>query len=210
MRLVDAGNLVQATDATGLVVITQLDPIAVLFTLPQDELAAVAAGAGATASSRSRLYARDGTQKLGARASSRCIDNQINQQTATLRLKATCRTRSARCGRTQFVKARLLARDAHGRARRPAVAIQRGPQGTFVYVVGAGQDGAACSRSRSRSIEGDDAIVAKGLAGGEQVVVEGQSQLRPGGKVRRATAAKRQARATARGATRAAPRGATP
>jgi multidrug efflux system membrane fusion protein len=181
VRLVDQGNLVHAADATGIVVVTQMDPIAVLFTLPQDNLAEVAK-AEAAGPVPVEARSRDGAQLLGA-GQLELIDNQINQTTATIRLKAIFPNPGRTLWPNQFVKTRLRLAVRKGALVVPAAAVQRGPQGTFVYVVG--DDGA---RAELRAvtierIEGEDAIVAKGLVPGDKVVREGQSQLRPGAAV---------------------------
>ena len=186
VRQVDQGNIVHPSDASGIVVVTQIDPIAVLFTLPQDDLPRLArAKAKGTVSVEAR--SRDGEQPL-AKGELALIDNQINQSTATLRGKAVFANPDHTLWPNQFVKTRILVDERRGAVVVPAVAIQRGPKGTFVYVVagGAGSgvgDMAAERAVKVDSIEGADAIVSEGLQAGEQVVIEGQSQLRPGAKV---------------------------
>jgi len=180
VRLVDAGNLVRANDATGLVVITQVDPAAVLFTIPQDRLPAVAA-ASARGDVEVEVWNRDGSQKL-ATGKLAVLDNQINQTTSTLRLKALVPNPERALWPNAFVKAKMLVETKRGAMLVPAVAVQRGPQGTFVYVVG--PDKTAQLRPVTVGlITANKAVIEKGLGGGEQVVVEGQNQLRPGGKV---------------------------
>lgn len=180
VRLVDAGNLVKANDATGLVVITQVDPAAVLFTIPQDRLPAIAA-ASAKGDVEVEVWNRDGSQKL-ATGKLAVLDNQINQTTSTLRLKAIVPNPDRALWPNAFVKAKMLVETKRSAMLVPAVAIQRGPQGTFVYVVG--PDKAAQLKPVTVGlITASKAVVEKGLVGGERVVVEGQNQLRPGGKV---------------------------
>jgi membrane fusion protein, multidrug efflux system len=180
VRQVDPGNLVHASDANGIVVVTQLDPIAVLFTLPEDDLPRVAPAQAAAPLTVDAL-SRDGTQTL-ATGKLELVDNQINQSTATIRLKAIFPNPQHTLWPNQFVKARLRLDVHKGALVIPAVAIQRGPQGVFVYVVGA--DDKAQSRPVTLDVlVGDEAIMAKGLQVGDQVVIEGQSQLRPGSKV---------------------------
>lgn len=180
VRLIDAGNIVKASDPNGLVVITAIDPASVMFTIPQDKLPAVAA-----AMQRGEvpvdIYNRDGTQKL-ATGKVAVLDNQINQSTATLRLKASVPNPTRTLWPNAFVKARMLVETREGALVVPAVAVQRGPQGTFVYVVG--EDKTAQMKPVTVGmIAGEVALIEKGLDGGEQVVVEGQGQLRPGGRV---------------------------
>ncbi len=180
VRLVDPGNFVQPTDATGLVVVTQLDPIAVFFTLPEDDLTpineAMAAGElGVDAVSR------DGDKPLGT-GNLTVIDNEINQQTATLKLKAVFDNPKHLLWPNQFVKARLQLATRRGALVVPAAVVQHGPQGTFAYVVKS--DSTVEARVIAlTAIQGDVAVIASGLQAGEQVVVDGQAQLRPGAKV---------------------------
>jgi multidrug efflux system membrane fusion protein len=179
VRLVDPGNIVHAADTTGIVVVTQMDPIAVLFTLPQDDLPDVAkqqAAGPLPVEARSR----DGAQLLGT-GQLELIDNQINQGTATMRLKAIFPNPDRALWPNQFVKARMRLMVRKGALVIPAVAVQRGPQGAFVYV--ADGDKAELRNVAVERIEGEDALIAQGLTAGEKVVREGQSQLRPGAKV---------------------------
>ncbi len=123
---------------------------------------------------------RDGAQLLGS-GQLELIDNQINQGTATMRLKAIFPNPYRALWPNQFVKARLRLTVRKGALVIPAVAVQRGPQGTFVYVA---KSGVAEVRTVGvERIEGEDALIAKGLAAGEKVVREGQNQLRPGAKL---------------------------
>ena len=180
VRLVDPGNFVQPTDTTGLVVVTQLDPIAVFFTLPEDDLTpineAMAAGElGVDALSR------DGDKPLG-RGKLTVIDNEINQATATLKLKAVFDNPTHLLWPNQFVKARLQLSTRKNALVVPAAVVQHGPQGTFAYVVKA--DNTVEARPVTlAATQGDLAVIGTGLTAGEQVVVDGQAQLRPGSKV---------------------------
>ena len=180
VRIVDPGNLVRASDANGLVVITQLDPISVLFSLPQDELPRVMQELqrGPIAV---EAWSRDGAQKLST-GQLALVDNQINAATATLRLKAVFPNPQRLLWPNQFVKARLLLTTRKDALVVPATVPQRGPDGMFAYVIQ--QDQTVQPRSiEVEHMEGDIAIVGKGLIEGEQVVVDGQNQLRAGSKV---------------------------
>jgi multidrug efflux system membrane fusion protein len=180
VRQVDPGNLVHVSDANGIVVVTQLDPIAVLFTLAQDDLPRVSKQLAA-GEVPVDAFSRDGMQRLGE-GKLAVIDNQVNAQTATIRLKATFPNPTRALWPNAFVKARLLLETKKGVLVVPATAVQRGPQGTFAYVVE--PDNTVTSRTvEVESTEGDKAIIAKGLVPGEQVVTDGQNQLRPGAKV---------------------------
>ena len=180
VRQVDAGNLVHTTDANGIVVITAVDPAAVFFTLPEDRLSDIS-GAQGRGDVQVEVWNRDGTQKLGE-GKLAVLDNQINQSTATLRLKALVPNDKRTLWPNEFVKARILVEQRKGALVVPAVAVQQGPQGSFVYVVGPDQT-AQLKPVTVALVTGDQAIIDKGLTGGEQVVTEGQNQLRPGGKV---------------------------
>ena len=180
VRIVDPGNLVRAADATGLVVLTQLDPIAVIFSLPQDELPRVmqqlAAGQLPV-----EAWSRDGAQKL-ATGRLALIDNQINAATATLRLKAVFPNPQRQLWPNQFVKARLLLTTRKDALVVPATVPQRGPEGTYAYVIQ--PDETVQPRPIEVEItEGDLAVISRGLAEGEKVVADGQSQLRAGSKI---------------------------
>jgi membrane fusion protein, multidrug efflux system len=180
IRLVDPGNLVHAADATGIVVITQLDPIAVIFTLPQDDLPRVSE-AMAKGELTVDALSRDGGTKLGT-GKVLLIDNQINQTTATIRLKAVFPNPSNALWPNQFVKARLLLTTRTGAIVIPTAAIQRGPKGTFVYVVG--DDSIVSVRPVVIEVtQGDQTVLTSGVKPGERVVVDGQNQIRPGSKV---------------------------
>jgi membrane fusion protein, multidrug efflux system len=180
VRLVDPGNIVHAADAAGIVVVTQMEPIAVLFTLPQDDLPEVAKQQRAEGPLQIVAQNRDGSQALGT-GTLELIDNQINQGTATMRLKAIFPNTDRALWPNQFVKARLRLTVRKGALVIPAVALQRGPQGAFVYV--ANGDKADVRPIVVDRIEGEDALIGKGLQPGDKVVREGQAQLRPGAKL---------------------------
>jgi membrane fusion protein, multidrug efflux system len=180
VRQVDPGNLVRPTDANGIVVLAQIDPIAVIFTLPQDDLPRVAREM-ATRSLTIDAFSRDGTTKLGS-GEVTVIDNQVNAQTATIRIKAVVPNPDRVLWPNLFVKARLLLTTRKDVTVIPAVAVQRGPQGTFVYVVTPDQK-AAPKNVEVDAIEGEICILRSGLTVKDVVVTEGQSQLRPGSSV---------------------------
>jgi multidrug efflux system membrane fusion protein len=179
VRQVDPGNIVHAADATGVVIVTQLDPIAVFFTLPQDDLPRVAP-AQAKAPLIVEALGRDDDETL-ATGKLEVIDNQINTATATIRCKAVFANPQHTLWPNQFVKARLQLSVRKGAIVVPAVAVQRGPQGTFVYV--AADDKADMRPVTVDVLQGDQALIGKGLDAGDAVVIEGQSQLRPGAKI---------------------------
>ncbi|RYE94241.1 MAG: efflux RND transporter periplasmic adaptor subunit, partial [Myxococcales bacterium] len=133
VRLIDPGNLVRSSDATGIVIVTQLDPIAVLFSLPQDDLVRIqrqlAAGPVTT-----EAYARDGQTRL-ATGKLALVDNQVIAQTGTVRLKALFANPERLLWPNAIVKARLTLEVKKDALVVPAAAIQRGPNGTFLYIV---------------------------------------------------------------------------
>jgi multidrug efflux system membrane fusion protein len=180
VRLVDPGNMVHPSEAAGIVVVTQIDPIAVLFTLPQDELPRVRQ-AMAEGKPAVDALSRDGSAVL-ATGILEVIDNQINATTATIRLKAIFPNPDRGLWPNQFVKARLhigLHKDA---LVVPAVAVQRGPAGAFAYVVG--EDKTVTARPvEVESTDTESAIIRSGLTPDETVVTEGQFQLKPGALV---------------------------
>ncbi len=190
VRLIDPGNIVHASDTTGIVVLTQLNPMSVVFTLPQDDLPRIAAsfsaagGPVAAAAGKGldvEAYSRDGLKRLGT-GKLTLIDNEINQTTATIRLRAVFDNPDSALWPNAFVKARLLLMMQKDAILIPAAAVQRGPQGTFVYVVG--DDNTAAMRPiEVASIQGDTAAIDKGVSAGERVVTDGQNQLKPGSKV---------------------------
>jgi len=181
LRKVDAGNLVHASDTTGLAVVTQLQPIDVVFTLPEDELptlmAKVRAGEKLSVDALDRL----GTTKL-ASGTLLTVDNTIDPATGTVRLKAEFPNENDALFPNQFVNARLELDVRHGVTIVPDASVQRGTQGTFVWVVK--DDQTVEMRPVKLGVtEGPDAAVESGVAAGEKVVVEGAEQLRPGAKV---------------------------
>jgi multidrug efflux system membrane fusion protein len=178
VRLIDAGNVVHAADVnSAIVVVTALNPAAVYMTAPEDELPRVSA-AMKRGDVRCEAWSRDGAKLLGV-GTLAVVDNQINQSTATLKLKALVPNADNALWPQQFVKARVLLDVQKGALVMPAAAVQRGPKGTFVYVVGGDQQ--AQSRDINVAfISGADAVIASGVSAGEKVVVEGSNQLRPG------------------------------
>ncbi len=187
IRQVDPGNVIHAADPTGIVVITQLDPIAIIFTLPQDDLPKVAkellkGGLPVEA------YSRDGEVKLGASGVLQLIDNQINQTTSTMRLKAIFPNPQHSLWPNQFVKTRLILTTRKKALVVPSTVVQRGPKGVFAYVIKEDQT-VDVKPIEVELTQGDLTLIRSGLTVGEQVVVDGQNQLRPGSKVQARPAA---------------------
>jgi multidrug efflux system membrane fusion protein len=180
IRLVDQGNIVHATDATGLVVVTQLQPISVVFTLPESELASVQS---ALKSGPVRIFAmdRDNDEQL-AEGTIAVLDNQIAQTTGTLRIKGTFPNTDGALWPGEFLNIRLLTRTAPNVVTVPSSALQRGPHGYYAYVVK--PDSTVETRSlKVGQISDGVAIVKKGMAAGDKVVTAGQYRLQPGARV---------------------------
>jgi len=180
LRQVDPGNLVRATDATGLFVITPVAPINVVFAIPGDQIQPVLAQfrAGKLAV---EAFDRDMRQKL-ALGSLAAIDNQVDPATGTVKLKALFDNKDGQLFPNQFVNARLRMESLKNAVLVPTVAVQRGAQGAFVYVVKA--DATADLRPVTvQGTEGDVTALSKGVEPGESVVIEGLEKLRPGAKV---------------------------
>jgi multidrug efflux system membrane fusion protein len=181
LRLVDPGNIVHATDTNGLVVITQLQPISVVFSIPEDNLPKILARLKAGARLPVEAYDRDMKERLTT-GSLLTVDNQIDPTTGTVRLKALFQNKGNELFPNQFVNARLLVDTLHNVIVVPAAAIQRGPQGTFVFIVK--EDRTAGVRPVSvGETQGGESAVMKGLSAGELVVVEGAERLHEGAKV---------------------------
>ena len=180
IRLVDQGNIVRASDSQGIVVVTSLDPITVVFPVPQDAVPSIVL-AKAQGTLPVTVTARDGTEPL-ARGELLVVDNQIDPQTSMVKLKAQLPNPSHVLWPGAFVRARLELSLKKGVSVVPEGAVQHGPEGTFVYVV-AGGDKVEMRAVTTEPGDGDWVIVTKGLALGERVVTDGQSQLRVGAKV---------------------------
>ncbi len=181
LRLVDPGNIVHATDANGLLVITQLQPIAVIFTLPQDQLPEVYQKLRSGAKLPVDAYDRDDTTKI-ASGTLLTIDNQIDPTTGTYKLKAVFHNEDNALYPNQFVNMHLLVDTRRGLTEVPTAAVQRGPQGTYVYVVGS--DSTVKIRPFTESLTvGNSVGLSSGLQPGEVVVTDGQDKLQDGSKI---------------------------
>jgi membrane fusion protein, multidrug efflux system len=181
LRLVDPGNIVHASDANGLVVITQLQPITVIFPIPEDSLPAVLKALGE--GKRLPVYAlnREQTEQLAA-GSLLTVDNQIDPNTGTVRLRAIFDNNDNRLFPNQFVNARLRVEVKQGVILISASAIQRGAQGNYVYRVKTDRT-ATVSPVQVGEIQGAEASVKSGLKEGDLVVVDGAERLREGSTV---------------------------
>jgi multidrug efflux system membrane fusion protein len=181
LRLVDPGNIVHASDVNGLVVITQLQPITVIFPIPEDSLPQVLARLKTGERLPVEAYDREMRQRLAV-GSLLTVDNQIDPTTGTVRLKAIFSNEKNELFPNQFVNARLLVDVRRDATVVPVPAIQRGPQGTFVYVVKADRT-ATVRMITVGEIQGGETSIKSGLSPGEFVVVDGADRLREGTRV---------------------------
>ncbi len=181
LRLVDVGNMVHATDPGGLLVITQLQPISVIFSLPQDQLPQVNAKLRSGAQLPVEAYDRDDTTKIttGKLAT---IDNQIDPTTGTYKLKAIFGNEDNLLFPNQFVNVHLLVDIKHNLVIVPAAAIQRGPQGTYVYAVSNGNTANIRPVSIAQTT-GNNVGLSAGLNNGDVVVIDGQDKLQDNSKI---------------------------
>jgi membrane fusion protein, multidrug efflux system len=180
LRLVDQGNVVRAADQTGLLVITQLEPITVVFTLPEDSLSQVARRLKAEALTV-EAWSRDNQTKL-ATGHLVTIDNQIDATTGTARLKAVFENKDRALWPNQFVNARLLVEVRKDQTLVPSAAVQRGSTGVFAYVVK--PDKTIDVRPLKVGLsQGGFTAIDDGIAPGEQVVTDGHEKVQAGTKV---------------------------
>jgi membrane fusion protein, multidrug efflux system len=181
LRQVDTGNYVQTSDANGIVVITQLKPISVIFTLPEDRLPAVLKRVHSGATLQVTIYDRTQTNQL-ATGTLATIDNQIDTSTGTVKLRAQFDNDDETLFPNQFVNAELLVDTLHGATIVPTAAIQRGAPGTYVYLLAADQT-VSVKPVKLGPADGERVAVTEGLAPGDKVVTDGADRLRDGAKV---------------------------
>jgi multidrug efflux system membrane fusion protein len=181
LRLVDPGNIVHAADTGGLVIITQLQPITVIFTIPEDSIPTVLEQLRQGVRLPVEAYDREQRRKL-AEGALLTIDNQVDPTTGTVRLRAQFPNTDNRLFPSQFVNARLRLETRRGATVVPTAAVQSSPKGPFVYVVR--PDRTVGVRAVGVGVtDGDDVSIERGLAVGEQVVVEGAERLRDGAAI---------------------------
>jgi membrane fusion protein, multidrug efflux system len=180
LRQVDPGNYVTAAAGTAMVVITQLHPIAVVFTLPEDQLQTVALHMKQGALEVD-AYSRDDQSKL-ATGKLLTIDNQIDQTTGTAKLKSIFNNTDNNLWPNEFVNARLLLETRKNAVTAPASAILRGPEGPFTYIVDANNT-VQMKPVQLALTQGSIVVIASGLQGGEKVVTDGQEKLQTGSRV---------------------------
>jgi multidrug efflux system membrane fusion protein len=181
IRRVDVGNNVHATDTAGIVVVTQMQPISLIFTLPEDALETVGSALSAGQVTVAAM-SRDGSTELD-RGTVALVDNQIDQTTGTIRLKAVFPNTQSKLWPGQYIDARVLVRTDKSALTIPSAAIQRGPNGVFAYVVKS--DFTVEVRALKVGEEsGSLTIVRDGIRDGERVVTSNQYRLQPGARVK--------------------------
>jgi len=181
LRQVDEGNYVTPTDAAGIVVITQIQPISVLFTVPEDQLQAIAQRLQQGARLPVLAFNRTGNNKL-AEGQLETFDSQIDPTTGTIKLRASFTNENRLLFPNQFVNIELIVDEHDGVTIGPSAAIQRGVPGTFVYVIGA--DSTVSVRKVTLGVfDGERVQIMSGLNPGERVVTDGADKLREGSKV---------------------------
>jgi multidrug efflux system membrane fusion protein len=177
IRRVDVGNNVRATDTNGIVVVTQLQPISLIFTLPEDSLSVIGSAMSAGTVTVEAM-SRDGSKELD-RGTVTLVDNQIDQNTGTIRLKAVFPNPQNKLWPGQYIDARVLVRMEKGALTIPSAAVQRGPDGMFTYVVKS--DSTVEMRPLKVGEEsGSVMVVQNGVSEGEKVVTSNQYRLQPG------------------------------
>src|SRR6516225_1449287 len=178
VRLVDVGNIVHASDQTGMVVITQMHPISVVFTLPEQNLSEILGEGGAHGGLKVLALDRGNTNTLDE-GTLAVVDNEIDPTTGTVKLKATFSNDQLKLWPGKFVNARLILTTRKGATVVPSSVVQRGPQGTYAYVIKPDKT-VEMRPIKVGQTEANLALVDDGLHPGEQVVVDGQYKLQPG------------------------------
>jgi multidrug efflux system membrane fusion protein len=180
LRLVNAGAIVHVTDTTGIVTVTQMHPISVIFSLPQDQLPDILAG-----ESRGKLpviaFTRDGSKSL-AQGELSVVDSQVDSTTGQVRLRAIFSNEDRTLWPGSLVSARLLVRTEHAVTVIPTPAVMRGQDGEFAYVVKDDKTVEARPVTTGESVDGFTAILS-GMTAGESVVIDGQARLAPGSRI---------------------------
>jgi multidrug efflux system membrane fusion protein len=181
LRQIDPGNIVHASDTNGVVVITQNQPINVVFALPEVSLSQVLQAMGRDSALNVEAWDRDNRNKL-ADGSLLAIDNQLNTGTGTVNLKARFSNQQQQLFPNQFVNVRLQLGARPNAITVPTVALQLGSGGSYVYVVNADQT-VSIGRVKTGPVSGDNTIIEQGLQAGQKVVIDGLDKLRDGAKV---------------------------
>jgi len=181
IRMVDAGNVVHAADTSGIVILTQLKPISVVFTLPEQDLQELLNQNGAAGGLAVDALDRGNTALLGKGALS-VIDNEIDQTTGTVKLKATFPNDDLKLWPGKFVNARLVLKTQKGATVVPAEVVQRGPQGSYAYLIKPDKT-VVMQTVKVGPTENGQTVISSGLTPGQEVVVDGQYKLQPGAHV---------------------------
>jgi len=181
IRLVDPGNNVHATDTNGMVVVTQLEPISIIFTLPEESFEQLSTALSHGAVTATAL-SRDDKEELD-HGTVELIDNVIDQTTGTIRVKAILPNRQRHLWPGQFVNVRVMTRVQRQVLTMPASALQRGPEGMFTYVVQPDSTVRVAPLTVGEQ-QGDIVVVEKGLEAGDKVVASNQYRLQPGSLIR--------------------------
>ena len=181
LRQVDAGNYVQTSDANGIVVVTQTQPISVIFTLPEDNLPDVLKQLHAGATLQATAYDRTGTQKLDT-GTLETVDNQIDTTTGTVKLRAIFNNPQEILFPNQFVNIKLLIETLKNAVLVPVAAIQRGAPGTFVYLVKPDHT-VTVQKVKLGPSDGQRVAILSGLQPGQSVVDDGADRLKDGAKI---------------------------
>ena len=182
VRLVDPGNLVTTVDTTGIVTVNQISPIAVTFTVPEGDFQRlVSASGGFSRPMQTQAFSQDDGQLLDTGELS-IADNHVDPSTGTVQMKARFANAGRRLWPGQFLNVRLTLQVVQRALTIPAAAVNQGPKGAFVYVVGPGRKAVQRFVTVAATEQGV-ALIAKGLQGGEQVVTDGQMSLQPGSPV---------------------------
>jgi len=181
LRQVDIGNLLEANSATGIVVVTQLQPISVLFSVPEDSIDAIMARVNGGATLATDAYDRGQVKKLATGTLS-TVDNQIDPATGTVKLRAMFPNADNNLFPNQFVNIRLLVNTLHNQTAVPSAAVQRGASGNFVFVVNG--DNTVSMRTVTIGPTDDDLVaIYRGVRPGETVVTDGADRLSDGSPV---------------------------
>jgi len=180
IRQIDIGNIIQPSDATGLVTVTQLEPISVIFTLPEGNLPEIQQHL-AKGPLTVLAYSQDNKFKLG-QGQLLLVNNQINQQTGTLQIKAEFPNKDRRLWPGQLVNARLLLETRQDAITVPASAVQQGPNGSYAWII-TPEGRADMKPVKVAQISDGQALIDSGLAGNDNVVVDGQFKLKLGDRV---------------------------
>ena len=181
LRLVDPGNYVQTSTTTGIAVVTQLDPISVIFTVPEDEVPRIVSQFNSNANLVATAFDRANATEL-ATGHLGSFDTEVDTTTGTVKMRALFTNGASRLFPFQFVNIRLVLDTLHGVVTVPAAAVQHGAPGDFVYVVNS-ESAAQVRKVTLGAQDGDVLAVSSGLTAGERVVIDGIDQLRDGSHV---------------------------